>query len=333
MKKCISILLVLVTSVTVFAQAPEITLKNDRIGVNIELPTKQFHIEGYPSVSTNVFYSKVNYVGGLDVRAVEGHSITSTGYGIGGYFTGGFRGVSAVGVGEDYDGGFPVYGVYATATGTTGTRIGLHAQATGGATNLAAEFGPGGVQIDEDLSVDGKIKIGNDNSPASEGAIRYDNSGKDFEGYDGSNWNSFTSSGPLPSGAISCAGSVTINTDGTYYDVTMKEMAVHSNSFITVPSGKYFIVTGVNFIGPANGAVQDKNYTIRIVGSNDYSNEVIWIQGRHVDGLQSNFTNGFAPLIILIPGEKVRVQHLNYVDDNATVKVFVRGWLVDDLDF
>ena len=160
MKKWISILFVLATAVTAFAQIPEITVKNDKIGVNTEIPTKQFHIEGYPFVNTTVFYSKVNYVGGSDVRAVEGHSITDTGYGIGGYFTGGYRGISAVGSGQNYDGTFPVYGVYATATGTAGIRIGLHAQASGGTTNLAAEFGPGDVQVDEDISVDGDVRIG-----------------------------------------------------------------------------------------------------------------------------------------------------------------------------
>ena len=165
MKKWKLILFVLATSVTAFAQAPEITVKNNMIGVNMEFPTKQFHIEGYPLTTTNVFYSKVNYVGGADVRAVEGHSITDTGYGIGGYFTGGYRGVSAVGSGEDYNGSFPVYGVYATATGTIGTRIGLHAQASGGTTNLAAEFGPGDVQVDEDMTVDGDLRIGTTADP------------------------------------------------------------------------------------------------------------------------------------------------------------------------
>lgn len=184
------------------------------------------------------------------------------------------------------------------------------------------------------LDVNGKIEISNDNDPATEGAIRYDNSTKDFEGYNGSSWNSFTmSQGILPAGAEAYVGRVTINTDGTWSDFTMRKMSTNSNTFVTVPTDKYFIVTSASFTGPLSGASQNKNYSIRVAGSFDSNIEVIQIRGRTVDGLQSAFTNGFAPLIILEQGEKVRAQHPNFVDDESSVNVYVRGWLVDDVDF
>jgi len=184
------------------------------------------------------------------------------------------------------------------------------------------------------LTVDGKIEIKDDSQLATEGAIRYDSTVKDFEGYDGNQWNSFTmSGGMLPSGAIPMFSSVNVLTDGSYETFTIREMAGANSDFTTVPVGKNFIVTSASFTGPANGATVNKNYTIRISGSTDATGEVIWIQGRFENGHLSSFTNGFAPLIIIEPGEYLRAQHPNFVDDNASVNVFIRGWLVDDLNF
>ena len=184
------------------------------------------------------------------------------------------------------------------------------------------------------LDVNGKISIKDDNEPATEGAIRYDSNVKDFEGYDGSQWNSFTmSKGLLPSGAVPCYSRVTVDTDGSYSSFEIREMADNNNAFTTVPIGKYFILTSASFTGPSSGATQFKNYTIRISGSTNPTDEVVWLQGRFEYGLLSDFSNGFAPLIIIGAGEYLRVQHPNFVDDNDSVNVFIKGWLVDDSEF
>ncbi len=44
----------------------------------------------------------------------------------------------------------------------------------------------------EALDVNGKIKVGNDNTPSTTGSIRFNPETKDFEGFDGSDWVPFT---------------------------------------------------------------------------------------------------------------------------------------------
>ncbi len=58
--------------------------------------------------------------------------------------------------------------------------------------STAQNVGVGTDSPSQQLTVDGKIKIGDDNSPPSIGTIRYDSLKQDFEGWTGSEWKSFT---------------------------------------------------------------------------------------------------------------------------------------------
>jgi len=137
------------------------------IGTSAAVSNK-LRVEGSSSSVSPVVSSQVNYAGSNDVRALEGFSVPADGYGYGGYFTGGYRGVYGLGDGGAYAGG--VIGVYGYATGTAGTRYGLYGYASGGSTNWAGYFSSGNVYITNDLrvgasggatgykvSVDGKI--------------------------------------------------------------------------------------------------------------------------------------------------------------------------------
>jgi len=187
----------------------------------------------------------------------------------------------------------------------------------------------------QQLDVNGKLEISDDNEPPTAGAIRYSSTNSDFEGYNGTQWSSFTmGQGNIPSGAIPCYAKETIETDGSVTIMTISEMSGNDNSFTQVPTDKYFIVTGASIVtGNINGAVAGTNYTVRISGTNDLNDEVIWIRGRYDNGLESPFTNGFAPLIILQEGESLRVQHPNFAEDQEVVSVYVRGWVVNDLNY
>ena len=196
-----------------------------------------------------------------------------------------------------------------------------------------AQVGINETNPNQKLDVNGKIEVGNDNNPATKGAIRYDSTNNDFEGYDGSNWNSFTMNrGMLPNGATPYYGKATVSSNGSLVSFTLHDMALNSSSFGAVPFGKFFIVTGASFHGPSNDATVGTNYTIRIFG-NFYPDEEIWLRGRHENGPQSLWINGAAPLIILQGGETLRAQHPNIVDDQSSVIVFVRGWLVDNVNY
>ncbi|MDX1407333.1 MAG: hypothetical protein R3330_04350 [Saprospiraceae bacterium] len=165
-----------------WAQLPNLTLKsNGKVGVNTSDPTGYFHIE-VPAITTSSgLISNINYTGLTDIRAVQGLSTAVNGYGLGGYFEGGYMGVRVLGDGGDYaSASFPVYGVYSEAVGTAGTRIGLFSQAFGGDLNLAAKFGAGDVQVDNMLRInavqnDGRLHVRNtDNIGSNATAVRID---------------------------------------------------------------------------------------------------------------------------------------------------------------
>lgn len=99
-----------------------------------------------PALSSNVTYS-----GSVDVVAVEGYSKPTVGYGIGAQFTGGWTGIEAVGSGGSYVG--QSTGIKASASGTAGTRIGIHASATGGTQNWAGYFHSGNVYVADSLRI------------------------------------------------------------------------------------------------------------------------------------------------------------------------------------
>ena len=105
------------------------------VGVGTVAPAFRLDVQGDPaSILGTVINSKVNYVGTSDLRAIEGTSITNPGYGIGGRFTGGYKGIDALCSGGAYSAS-TLYGVYSNATGTAGTRVGIYGTASGGTSN------------------------------------------------------------------------------------------------------------------------------------------------------------------------------------------------------
>lgn len=107
----------------------------ENVGIGTTDPNYRLDVQGNPS-STNLInvYSRINFAGLLDARAVEGYSVTSPGYGIGGKFTGGYKGLEAICSGGNYT-AEPLYGLHATSNGTAGTRIGVYGTSSGGSSN------------------------------------------------------------------------------------------------------------------------------------------------------------------------------------------------------
>ena len=174
MRKLILITSLILSQLICFGQIPGVNVQSDRVGINHTNPSRQFEILGLDSTDDHVFYSRTNYSGPHDVRAIEGWSQPDIGYGYGGFFTGGYRGIYAQGSGTSFTG--TVYGVQAYASGTAGTRIGIKASASGGSTNWSAELGPGNVHIIDDLSVgttanNGRVQINNVNTVFGSNAI------------------------------------------------------------------------------------------------------------------------------------------------------------------
>jgi len=108
------------------------------------------------------------YIGtnAVDAYGVYGEAKPTDGYGYGGYFTGGWRGVVGVTLGGTYTGN--TYGVSGSSSGgTAGTRIGVYGYAADGASNFAGYFS-GDVYVSGTLSKGGgSFKIDHPLDPAN----------------------------------------------------------------------------------------------------------------------------------------------------------------------
>jgi hypothetical protein len=97
-----------------------------KIGISNTIPTYNVHSTESQAVFANL-YAQNTYNGSFDSRAVYGTAVNGPGYGLGGDFTGGFKGLSAYGNGSTYTGG--VWGGIFSADGSAGTRYGVYGQA------------------------------------------------------------------------------------------------------------------------------------------------------------------------------------------------------------
>ena len=117
-----------------------VIVAQNNVGIGTVNPTSLLDVQGAPANNAFVnLNSKVNYNGNLDIRAIEGWSVTADGFGIGSRMTGGYKGLDAIGAGGTYTG--TVYGITGTATGTAGTRFGVYGSASGGTNSNVGLYG------------------------------------------------------------------------------------------------------------------------------------------------------------------------------------------------
>lgn len=106
----------------------------ENVGIGTLTPAFRLDVQGNAASSPiTIVNSRANYVGLIDIKAFEGFSVTADGFGIGGKFTGGYRGADALATGGAYTG--TTYGVFGMSNGTAGTRVGVYGTSIGGANN------------------------------------------------------------------------------------------------------------------------------------------------------------------------------------------------------
>ncbi len=119
-------------------------LPNGNVGIGIANPISRLQVIG--NTTTNpVVKSVVGYLGNTDVRAMEGTSLPAPGYGIGGYFEGGYIGLRAQANPQTLVGG-TVYGIYSNITnnGNPNTRYGTYSTLSGTGSNYGIYSSAGG---------------------------------------------------------------------------------------------------------------------------------------------------------------------------------------------
>lgn len=133
--------------------------KEGKLGIGTNSPLGTIHSKssaryaGYfesDSISGNTEVIRANYTasGNYDGKGVIAYSVPANGYGYGGYFYGGYRGVYGGAEGGGYTG--TSYGLSGHAYGTAGTRYGVYGGTAGGTTRY-------GVYASGDLAYTGSL--------------------------------------------------------------------------------------------------------------------------------------------------------------------------------
>ncbi|OAV43426.1 hypothetical protein [Lewinella sp. 4G2] len=223
------------------------------------------------------------------------------------------------------------------------------------ASTFAQQVGVNTNNPTQTLDVNGKVKIGDDNTTPSNGTIRFDGVDQDFEGYADGEWKSLTQSAgsnldiPIPGMFVSFG----VEPEGIWREnyVDMREtwgnFTVPSQTpFGTdtspdgVPPGYFFVVenicaTGRERVNDSN-AEQASNFAFFYVGLRRQSafgsalNPQIFLSGSRDDSGTKCMTGTRTPLMVLRAGEKLEMW--SDVDSQTDVRVVVSGSFVTSLE-
>lgn len=192
---------------------------------------------------------------------------------------------------------------------------------------LWSQVGINNTNPNQALDVNGKVKIGNDGVTPSEGTLRYGSTG-DFEGYTSGGWRSFTqsSSSIIPGDIIPITASSTISPNVTQ-DFTIYD-AFTLNSYVTIPSGKYFMVTSIVVTSNTTGTTGVHALTIgpRVSTTYPIFYRSIDLKGDRATSSQT-LSDPYGFLVIIRPGEKFSIY--NSSNSDYPVDITVRGFLLD----
>lgn len=189
------------------------------------------------------------------------------------------------------------------------------------------------------LDVGGKVKIADDTNAPTAGTIRYNNTTNDFEGHNGSAWNSFTQqpnieipeppSGPIPRGARPVHAQA-ILTVGETEDLDFQFLSNPSSTFTQVPAGEFLFITSVevysNDLGTNGIFSVGLTPTVNGGGNGRRSNT---FRGNRMS--TNHFTDQYGLLVTGRSNETISVSNASISD--FTVNVRVSGFVVDNLDY
>ena len=176
------------------------------VGFGTTTPLYRVHVEEQ-TIGATALRTENTSVANSDGRGIWGRSVNNPGYGYGVYAEGGYMGLRATSIGSTYTG--TTYGVYGTATGTTGTRIGGYFSASGGTVNYALQAA-GTVRINDGTQGNGRVLTSDALGVAS--------------------WE-------LP-GANNVVG---VLGAGVNVPTTQTATYLYTNSYITLPPGRYAV--------------------------------------------------------------------------------------------
>jgi len=207
---------------------------------------------------------------------------------------------------------------------------------------ISSTFAQVGINTDtpsQTLDVNGQIQVGEDSAATNEeGAIRYNSTSDDFEGYNGSAWQSFTARGEgIPSNAQFVSARInglapTSSSESFTFRFISNAIAFSG----AVPSGKYLLVTGIH-MAPNSLLDIDTEEPLYALFLN-FASTQFEIRGKYTNGgALYQETAAYAPLAVVRPGTTPTITNFNLIASldalSSGVDVTITGFLVDDTDF
>lgn len=197
--------------------------------------------------------------------------------------------------------------------------------------SMSAQVGVNNPNPEQALDVNGKLKITNDSNVPTAGTMRYNENSNEFEGHNGTDWNSFTSraNGPLPSSAIPVFAFENIISAGTSISIVFRDW--DGTVYSTIPAGKMIIVTGF-YPSPNSAAIGNFYYAFSFSvrqGGNLVTGTALRLSG--YENETNPLTGDLSPLMVIKSGQTLEA--FSYNSSEAAMSLSVRGFLVDDINY
>jgi len=194
---------------------------------------------------------------------------------------------------------------------------------------LSAQVGVNNSTPEQALDVEGKMKVSDDATAPSAGTIRYNDIERDFEGHDGTEWQSFTTNSMLPDGIQAVQYfefGLPNNNTWTFADQGLIQDTDFSAQ-LTIPAGKFFVVDKVIVTPTTNTA---GSYYVGIRQSNEAGNGFNPQVFFRMSGPENaEATANRTPLLVIRAGN--RFQLFNSTTSPGNVRFQVYGFYVDEV--
>ncbi len=184
------------------------------------------------------------------------------------------------------------------------------------------------------LDINGKIVLSDDAAIPTAGAIRYNSTLKQHEGFNGTNWESLSarSTGNLPTNPVPIYGVAIISPAGRTSATIIR--SVDDNGFYTaIPAGKFLLVNNFH-IESLDGTTSGK--MIVVAGPGTSLNGGPLPNSERIIDVSRNSTydliaGGGSPLWIVRGGNYFNIE--NNSSPATTLRISIQGYLVDDLKY
>lgn len=189
------------------------------------------------------------------------------------------------------------------------------------------------------LDVNGRIQVGDDPTAAdTEGALKYNQTTNNLEGYAQGQWQSLTGGSNVPTGAELVVCRITdLDNDSSAFAATFTNKDGVAVVNTAVPSGKFLLITHISLtpVSLFDFDTEEPFYSLRFQFGT-FSNRLD-VSGKYTGGTLYQNQAGYSPIAVVDSGQSLQITNFllssGFEQFDAGLDVFITGFLVDDLNF